>query len=227
MMLMPGNPPLADFDQPLDMLQDCHRRVERFLASRLPCNDFRMLERPLFVTAADIDGRGRAVFGRGYREDVPISQALAASSCIPVLFRPYRIGDRYYVDGELVRTLSADLAVGAGAEIIIVSNVYHPTVTRPPRRSIARKGAVQVGRQAFDILLNEKSRRSMELMQRLHPHVTLLDVAPSLGRYSFTSRRHAERIVQLGYREGFSVLAAAKRRGLFEVAANVRTVGEA
>jgi len=32
MMLMPGNPPLADFDQPLDMLQDCHRRVERFLA---------------------------------------------------------------------------------------------------------------------------------------------------------------------------------------------------
>jgi len=32
MTLMPGNPPLADFDQPLDMLQDCHRRVERFLA---------------------------------------------------------------------------------------------------------------------------------------------------------------------------------------------------
>jgi hemerythrin-like domain-containing protein len=31
-MLMPGNSPLADFDQPLDMLQDCHRRVERFLA---------------------------------------------------------------------------------------------------------------------------------------------------------------------------------------------------
>lgn len=33
MSLMPGNPPLADVDRPIDMMQDCHRRVERFLAT--------------------------------------------------------------------------------------------------------------------------------------------------------------------------------------------------
>ncbi len=26
-----GNPPLADFDQPLRLLRDCHRRIEHFL----------------------------------------------------------------------------------------------------------------------------------------------------------------------------------------------------
>lgn len=39
MTLMPGHTPLADFDQPLDMLQDCHRRVERFLAMLVRAGD--------------------------------------------------------------------------------------------------------------------------------------------------------------------------------------------
>ncbi|MBX3246204.1 MAG: patatin-like phospholipase family protein, partial [Myxococcales bacterium] len=44
-------------------------RFERYLADKLPYNDFRELDRPLFVTAADIDGRGRVVFGPGHIDD--------------------------------------------------------------------------------------------------------------------------------------------------------------
>ena len=33
---------------------------------------------------------------------------------------------RQYLDGELVRTLSTDVAVGAGANVVIISNVYRP-----------------------------------------------------------------------------------------------------
>ncbi len=62
---------------------------ERFVASTLPVNDFRALDKHVLVTATDIDGRGRVVFGRGHRDDVPISQAVAASSCVPILFRPH------------------------------------------------------------------------------------------------------------------------------------------
>ena len=69
-------------------------RFERFVADTLPTNDFRDLDKRLLVTATDIDGRGRVVFGPGYREEVPISQAVAASCCVPVLFRPYKIDDR-------------------------------------------------------------------------------------------------------------------------------------
>ena len=105
-------------------------RVERFIHEQLPTDDFRDLDKHLMVTAADIDGRGRVVFGRGYREDIPISKAVAASLCAPLLFRPHRIDDRFYVDGEVVRTLSIDLAVEAGADVVIISNVYRPHVGR-------------------------------------------------------------------------------------------------
>ena len=66
-------------------------RFERFVAEQLPTDDFRDLDKHLLVTAADIDGRGRVVFGRGYRDEVPISKAVAASTCVPGLFRPHRI----------------------------------------------------------------------------------------------------------------------------------------
>jgi NTE family protein len=202
-------------------------RFERFLAKRLPDNDFRHLRKDLFVTAADVDGRGRVVFGKGYREDVPISQAVAASCCVPVLFRPYRIGDRYYVDGEVVRTLSMDLAVEAGADVVIVSNVYRPHVTRPGERSLVHDGGPAVARQTLNIILSEKEKRGMDLLHRLYPHVTLLNVSSDLGRFSFTSRRNARQLLTRGYREALRVLAAAKQRGVFEVASNVRAVGEA
>ena len=104
-------------------------RFEKWVRDNLPENDFRRIDRDVFVTATDVDGRGRVVFGPNQRDDVPISQAVAASCSVPGLFRPYRIGDRYFVDGELVRTLSLDIAIKAGAEVLVVSNVYRPTVT--------------------------------------------------------------------------------------------------
>jgi NTE family protein len=202
-------------------------RLERFLRERLPVNDFRKLSRPLLVTATDVDGRGRVVFGNGYIEDVPISQAVAASSCVPVLFRPYRIGDRYYMDGELVRTLSIDLAVEAGADVVVVSNVYRPQITRPGERSLVHGGMLSVVRQAANIILSEKEKRGIDLILRLHPHLAILNVSADLGRYSFLSRRQARQLLQRGYREALKVLAAAKERGVFDVRSNVRTIGQA
>jgi NTE family protein len=202
-------------------------RFEGFLQRRLPENDFRRLDKHLFVTAADVDGRGRVVFGKGYREDVPISEAVAASCCVPILFRPYRIGDRYYVDGEVVRTLSMDLAVEAGADVVIVSNVYRPHVTRPGHRSLVHRGGTAVARQTLNIILSEKEKRGMDLLHRLYPHVTLLNVSADLGRFSFTSRRSARKLLTRGYREALRVLAAAKQRGVFEIASNVHAIGSA
>lgn len=202
-------------------------RFERYLARRLPANDFRELDRPLLVTAADVDGRGRVVFGPGYEEEVPISQAVAASCCVPILFRPYRIGDRYYVDGEVVRTLSIDLAVEAGADVVIISNVYRPHVTRAHGRSLVHSGGPAVARQMLNVILSEKEKRGIDLIHRLYPHVTVLNVSADLGRIPFTSRGQARRLLTRGYREALRLLAAAKERGVFDVRSNVRTIGNA
>lgn len=202
-------------------------RFEQFLRERLPINDFRKLARPLLVTATDVDGRGRVVFGKGHIEEVPISQAIAASSCVPVLFRPYRIGERYYMDGELVRTLSIDLAVEAGADVVVISNVYRPHVTRPGETSLAHGSMRAMIRQTANVVLSEKEKRGIDLIHRLYPHLTILNVSADLGRFSFLDRGHARQLLTRGYREGLKVLAAAKQRGVFEIRSGLRAVGKA
>ena len=191
-------------------------KLEKYLAKTLPINDFRQLPHPVFVTAVDIDSAKRVVFGPGYEDRVPISQAIAASCCVPGLFRPYKIGDRYFVDGEVARTLSADLAVEAGADVVIISNIYRPEVDADASRSVARQGAGKVLTQSLNILLTEKERRGVELLSRMYPRVTFLDIAPDIGMFSYLNRYAARSLVLRGYRTALRVLADSKRKGLFE-----------
>lgn len=191
-------------------------KLERYLAKTLPINDFRQLPHPVFVTAVDIDSAKRVVFGPGYEDRVPVSQAIAASCCVPGLFRPYKIGDRYFVDGEVARTLSADLAVEAGADVVIISNIYRPEVDADAARSVAQKGMGKVLTQSLNIMLTEKERRGVELLSRMYPRVTFLDIAPDIGMFSYLNRYAARSLVLRGYRTALRVLADSKRKGLFD-----------
>ncbi len=106
--------------------------LERFmrvgLASRGHPNAFGELSRTLLVPAVDLDTAERVVFGAGVLRDVPISEAVAASSAIPGFFDPYRIGGRDYVDGGVGFCGHADLAAEAGADVVFVVNPLVPTV---------------------------------------------------------------------------------------------------
>ncbi|APR78944.1 Hypothetical protein A7982_04291 [Minicystis rosea] len=212
-----GAPRLRDFLDPGYLASGLFSidALERYLAQNLPINDFRQLPKRVFVTAVDVDNGQRVVFGPGYEEAVPISRALAASCCVPGVFRPYRIDGRYFLDGEIVRTLSADLAVAAGANVVIISNIYRPEERSPERRSIARRGAHAVMRQAFNIVLSEKQRRGVELLCKLYPHVKFLDIAPDVGSYGYFNRYAARPLVTRGYRTALRVLADAKEHGVF------------
>lgn len=191
-------------------------RLEGYLAKMLPINDFRQLPHPVYVTAVDIDSATRKVFGPGYDDRVPVSQAVAASCCVPGLFRPYKIDDKYYVDGEVARTLSADLAVEAGADIVIISNIYRPNVDPDATRGIARKGVGKVLTQSLNILLTEKERRGVELLSRQYPRVTFIDIAPDIGMYSYLNRYAARSLVLRGYRAALRTLTDAKKKGVFD-----------
>jgi NTE family protein len=212
-----GAPRLRDFLDPGYLTSGLFSldKLERYVASTLPINDFRRLPHPVFVTAVDVDSGQRKVFGPGYDDATPISQAVAASCCVPGLFRPYRIGDRYYLAGEVIRTLSADLAVAAGANVVIISNIYRPEERAEDKRSIARSGMGSVIRQSLNIVLTEKERKGVELLSKMYPSVTFLDIAPDVGRYSYLNRFAARPLVMRGYRTALRVLAAAKERGVF------------
>ncbi len=212
-----GAPQLRDLFDPGYLVSGLFslEKLERYLAKALPINDFRQLPNKVFVTAADVDTGRRVVFGPGHDETVPISQAVAASCCVPGIFRPYRIGDRYHIDGEVVRTLSADLAVAEGANVVIISNIYRPEVKAESSRPIARRGANAVLRQTLNILLSEKERRGVDLLSKLYPSVTFLDIAPDIGHFGYLNRFAARPLVLRGYRTALRALAEAKERGVF------------
>lgn len=209
--------------RPHELLQPGHlltglasiHKFEKTLERHLPNNDFRKLEKSIFVTAVDIDTAERVVFGPGYSDNVPISKAVAASCCVPGLFRPYRIGDRYYIDGEVARTLSADLAVSAGADIVIISNIYQPSVL-PHVRSVAHQGAAAVLRQSLNIMLTEKERRGVQYLTTLYPSVTFIDIAPDIGHLSYLNRFQARELMDRGYQKALRTLVEAKERGIFD-----------
>jgi NTE family protein len=190
--------------------------LERHLRERLPTNDFRRVQNRLIVTAVDVDRAERVLFGRGYDAETPISQAVAASCCVPGLFRPYRINGRHHLDGEVVRTLSADVAVEAGADIVIISNVYRPARARGPERSIARRGALKVLNQSLNILLTEKEKRGVDLLSRMYPRTTFIDIAPDIGMFGYLNRFAARSLVMRGYRAALRTLAEAKESGIFD-----------
>jgi len=190
-------------------------KLERYLSQNLPINDFRRLPRAVWVTAVDIDTGERVVFGRGHEEGTPVSEAVAAACCVPGLFRPYRIGDRYLIDGEVLRTFSADIAVEAGATVVILSNVYRPTRSTDAKRSLARRGAGAVLRQSASLLLSEKGRIGCELHGVNYPNVQLLEIVPDLGPYGYLNTWPARPMIMRGYGAALRALATAKEHGVF------------
>ena len=80
-------------------------------------DDFRQLGKRFVVVAADLDSGQAVRFGEPGMDHVPISLAVAASSALPGLYSPVEIDGRHYVDGVLLKTLHASVALEKGADL--------------------------------------------------------------------------------------------------------------
>ena len=89
-------------------------------------NDFRELKHKLFVVATDLDSGETVPFGKPGWDEVPIAKAVLASGALPGLFPPVEIGGRYYVDGALIKTLHASVALKEGAKLLLCMNPMVP-----------------------------------------------------------------------------------------------------
>ena len=73
----------------------------------------------LYICAVDAYTGERIPFGHPDAPDAPLPDAVLASTAIPGVFPPVRIGERHYVDGGAYSATSLDLAVEAGCEAIL------------------------------------------------------------------------------------------------------------
>ena len=151
-------------------------------------DDFRDLACELHIVACALDSDERVIFSRSSNAHVPISRAAAASSAVPMLFRPVRIDGVDYVDGGIKGNAAIDVAVERGATLIVVINpvvpldARHMNVPEPMRERIGTRltdlGLRGVYNQVFRGVLHDGLLDHIRLVREHHPEVDILLIEP-------------------------------------------------
>jgi NTE family protein len=204
-------------------------------------NDFRQLAKTLYITATDLDTCERVVFGQDGLSDVPISTAVQASTALPMVYEPVRVGDRELVDGGLISTTNLDLAVEAGAKLVIVVNPLVPYVNErqgdPSRTRVSDMGFPRIGYQAFKLMTYRRLHEIRTMWEARYPGVDFVLIEPEptdelMFRTSIMDYASRVEIASHGFRSVTAKLAddyprlkqVAARHGIEISATRVRKV---
>ncbi len=225
--------------------------IEKYLREVLAepgrSDDFRDLDCELYLTATDLDTCERVVFGVEGMDHIPISTAVRASGALPMVYTPVEVGDRELIDGGIVSTTNLDLAVQAGAKLVVVINPIVPFVNdfattvstlrgRRPRR-VSDMGFAQIGYQVFKLVAHQRLHELAKGWEARYPGVDIVLIEPEptdelmfqTSMMSFTSRveiaRHGfESVTKQLAGEYDRYQAVAERHGLDISAKRVRQV---
>jgi NTE family protein len=159
------------------------RYLRKVLAEDGRSDDFRALAHELYLVATDLDSCERIVFGADGFDDVPISTAVRASGALPMVYAPVKVGERELIDGGIVSTTNLDIAVEAGADLVIVINPIVPFVNegddgRAPARRISDMGFSKIGYQAFKLLGHRRLHELATKWEERYPGVDIVLIEP-------------------------------------------------
>jgi NTE family protein len=155
------------------------RYVSRVLSEKPRSDDFRDVAGELYLCATDLDTCERIVFGSEPWDDVPISSAVRASTALPMVYEPVRIRGRELIDGGIVSTTNLDVAVEAGAKLVVVINPLVPYVNHARERHISEMGFPQIGYQAFKMLAHQRLHDMARDWEQRYPGVDIILIEPA------------------------------------------------
>lgn len=160
--------------------------VEEFLRNLFArfgkSNDFATLQTPLRIVAVDLDRGETVAFGDRRHRQVTISEAVQASTALPGLYRPVRLGGRDYVDGGVTKTAHINLAIRQGADLVICVNPLVPILNGSKRSSLgplSSHGVDTVLGQVLRILIHGRFAYGMDRYRTEHPEVDILVLQPT------------------------------------------------
>lgn len=125
--------------------------------------------KPLHVVATDFHTGERVVISEGQ-----ILDALRASISIPYVWKPWRIGDRWLVDGCLSDPLPVDVAMREGADIILAMGFE----SAYPRKL---KSITRFAFQVSSIYTNNLLRANFAFHNATH-HSEIIPIVPEFDR---------------------------------------------
>jgi predicted acylesterase/phospholipase RssA len=212
------NQPVADY-------------MERILQHPGRTNNFGELDKKLILVAADLDSGQSVRFGEAPFDKVPISLAVQASTALPGLYPPVEIEGRHYVDGVLLKTMHASVALDAGARLLFCLNPIVPVDTAQAvsegvmkRGKLIHRGLPTVLSQALRTVIRSRLGAGFESYQEKYPEADVFLFEPPSDDYrmfftnvfAFSSRvlilDHAYRAMRRQLLERQDELAPALQR---------------
>ncbi|HEX3609564.1 MAG TPA: patatin-like phospholipase family protein [Solirubrobacterales bacterium] len=151
-------------------------------------DDFRLLDKELYLAATDLDTTERIVFGEEGWNDVPISKAIQCSTALPIVYKPVDLKGRQLVDGGIRSTTNVDIAVEKGAKFIVVVNPLVPfvndfektipTVFGTRVRRVSDMGLPAIANQTFRLIAHARLHEAVAQWEEKYPGVDIILVEP-------------------------------------------------
>jgi NTE family protein len=95
--------------------------LARYVREQTGQRSIEQMKLPLGIVATDLDSGAPILFQRG-----DIGMAVRASSAVPAVFQPVKIGTREYVDGGLVSPVPVRFARQMGADLVLAVDISSP-----------------------------------------------------------------------------------------------------
>lgn len=183
-------------------------------------NRFEDLAHALRIVAVDLDRGETVAFGDAKHRDVTISRAVQASTALPGLYRPVRLGGRDYIDGGVTKTAHINLAIREGCDLVICVNPLVPFLNsgRDSRLGpLAGHGLDTVLGQVLRLVLHGRFEYGMERYRVEHPDVDILLIEPSrrdVKMFQYDIMRYSARraLAQHGRQSGLEALRGQRRQ---------------
>lgn len=149
--------------------------LARYVSSQVGGKTIEAMVMPLGIVATDLhSGRG-VLFARG-----DTALAVRASSAVPAVFQPVKIGSREYVDGGLVSPVPVRYARQMGAQLVIAVDISATPESNPAL------GSLEILLQTFAIM-----SQSINTFELLEADVVVRPALNKVSSADFASKRQS------------------------------------
>lgn len=139
------------------------------------------LKKPFAAVAVDLVSARQIILDKG-----KVADAVSASCCVPIFFKPYIIGDMHLVDGGVLNTVPADVCRLLGADKVVSIDINS---TRGEGSS--ETGTIEVLKTSYGIMSKALASEGLR-----HSDVV---INPDLKKFKATKKDGYEEMMRNGY----------------------------